>query len=591
MAESRITTWTEKTVLDGTEVMNLDDGAHKKVTAATLRKYHAMFYDVTDYGATGNGSTDDSTAVTAAITAAKAAGGGTVFFPAGVYVMEGIGLSDGVHILGAGVGNPAVSQTGTVFELPASPSAHMFLWDGETTGYGGSVRNVYANGGQSVSSASYDFINASGATTELWEFFIENNVIDGFRAGYYGSASDREVKIGGNLIRNNTYGVYIIKDHPRFIAQNVWRGNRYGITGTGAGYDLFIENQIFAYCRYAIRPQSGDFNGWKISNNFFFDSRIAVQVGSDSVVSGNQFVASQRYDVAAVTAGATTTIRTSTSHGFATGDIIVLRNIFDTAETPNNHVDGLVFTPLSITVVDADEFTVPVNTTGITFDITNALAFDSLAGVEVMKNSTNVTISGNFFRKEGADRQFGYADIVTSDIADPGYLSYSNISGNTHSAEGFAAIANYGNASTYALETTIIANNVVHDYEQFISGANYARARVDRGSMVGNLIATDVACPHNKAYFYISNAYGLTITGNVFRHSSAITGTSTSRAVFDVDNHGTNSSVIFQMNYARIDASQMIGAYTLDAAGQGEIGFSAGTDTATTLAANAKTSF
>ncbi len=38
MAESRITTWTEKTVLDGTEVMNLDDGGHKKLLSKRLIK-------------------------------------------------------------------------------------------------------------------------------------------------------------------------------------------------------------------------------------------------------------------------------------------------------------------------------------------------------------------------------------------------------------------------------------------------------------------------------------------------------------------------------------------------------------------------
>lgn len=41
--------------------------------------------DVRAYGAKGNGSTDDTTAIQAAITATCAAGGGTVFFPSGVY--------------------------------------------------------------------------------------------------------------------------------------------------------------------------------------------------------------------------------------------------------------------------------------------------------------------------------------------------------------------------------------------------------------------------------------------------------------------------------------------------------------------------
>lgn len=46
-------------------------------------------FNVVDYGATGDGSTDDTAAIQAAIDAAEAAGGGVVYFPAGVYVVGG----------------------------------------------------------------------------------------------------------------------------------------------------------------------------------------------------------------------------------------------------------------------------------------------------------------------------------------------------------------------------------------------------------------------------------------------------------------------------------------------------------------------
>jgi hypothetical protein len=51
-------------------------------------------FDVRAYGAVGDGVTNDTTAVQAAITAAIAAGGGVVFFPAGTYVVS-TGLSNG----------------------------------------------------------------------------------------------------------------------------------------------------------------------------------------------------------------------------------------------------------------------------------------------------------------------------------------------------------------------------------------------------------------------------------------------------------------------------------------------------------------
>lgn len=55
------------------------------------------------YGATGNGSTDDTTAINAAVTAAGTAGGGVVYFPPGTYVISApIAGKDKVRFEGAG---------------------------------------------------------------------------------------------------------------------------------------------------------------------------------------------------------------------------------------------------------------------------------------------------------------------------------------------------------------------------------------------------------------------------------------------------------------------------------------------------------
>lgn len=91
------------------------------------------FY-VTDYGATGNGVTDDTAAIQATIDAAEAAGGGVVYFPRGVYIVGGA-LQDGarsnaqillpildtatdaqvtIHLLGESPPPPTASLLGTV---------------------------------------------------------------------------------------------------------------------------------------------------------------------------------------------------------------------------------------------------------------------------------------------------------------------------------------------------------------------------------------------------------------------------------------------------------------------------------------------
>lgn len=56
------------------------------------------FYNVKDYGAKGDGSHIDSPAINAAIDAASAKGGGTVYFPAGVYQSYSIRLKSNISL-------------------------------------------------------------------------------------------------------------------------------------------------------------------------------------------------------------------------------------------------------------------------------------------------------------------------------------------------------------------------------------------------------------------------------------------------------------------------------------------------------------
>lgn len=50
-----------------------------------------VFFNVKDYGAVGNGVTDDTASITSAIAAARLKGGGVLFFPPGQYLISGTG--------------------------------------------------------------------------------------------------------------------------------------------------------------------------------------------------------------------------------------------------------------------------------------------------------------------------------------------------------------------------------------------------------------------------------------------------------------------------------------------------------------------
>jgi polygalacturonase len=81
-----------------------------------------LFFDVRSFGASGDGKTIDSPAINAAIEAASAAGGGTVVFPAGVYVCFSIRLKSFVALF---------LQQGSTILAADSPLP------GQTTGYMG----------------------------------------------------------------------------------------------------------------------------------------------------------------------------------------------------------------------------------------------------------------------------------------------------------------------------------------------------------------------------------------------------------------------------------------------------------------------
>lgn len=88
--------------------MDADGNIVASVEAALeqVRTKSHPVYDVThpDFGAVGNGTTDDLAAIQAAIDAATAAGGGEVFLPPGTYrVSDTVELKANVYLRGAGI--------------------------------------------------------------------------------------------------------------------------------------------------------------------------------------------------------------------------------------------------------------------------------------------------------------------------------------------------------------------------------------------------------------------------------------------------------------------------------------------------------
>jgi len=88
-------------------------------------------YNVRQYGAVGDGTADDTSAVQAAIDAAATGNGGTVFFPQGTYKVSFLTLNSYVHL--KGVGGSWVTGKGSIIKT-ASTSVDMLAYNGSATG-------------------------------------------------------------------------------------------------------------------------------------------------------------------------------------------------------------------------------------------------------------------------------------------------------------------------------------------------------------------------------------------------------------------------------------------------------------------------
>ena len=135
-------------------------GAQDRSVQSRLRD----FVSVKDFGAVGDGVTDDTAAVQAAIDAVRAAGGGTVLLPAGSYVCSSqIILKQGVNLVGEGRAHHPIyaggDKRGSVLLIEASAGQDAFVFESATKGHFGAYNlSIFETG----SAAFRSIINITG---------------------------------------------------------------------------------------------------------------------------------------------------------------------------------------------------------------------------------------------------------------------------------------------------------------------------------------------------------------------------------------------------------------------------------------------
>jgi parallel beta-helix repeat protein len=242
--------------------------------ARSRRRGGVMAFNVRDYGATGNGITDDTAAIQAAIDAAYAAGGGQVYMPTGQYRVSGgeeasdgcLMLKDNVFLYGDGMGQ-------TVVKLVDG-------WDQKITGM---IRSAY---GEETSNFGVRDLTIDGNRANT------TGKVDGWFNGYIPNkdGADRDVTLERVEVRNMSgYG---FDPHEKtinlLIKDCIAHGN--GLDGFVADYlidSVYIGNVAYNNDRHGFNVVTST-HDFTMTNNIAYGNGangVVVQRGSENIPS------------------------------------------------------------------------------------------------------------------------------------------------------------------------------------------------------------------------------------------------------------------------------------------------------------------
>lgn len=249
------------------------------------------------YNATGDGTTDDTTAIAAAMAATPI--GGTLFFPVGAYKVIGSGSSiftrtDMINVRGAGWGSVIIPHS----SVPNTRDIFTFAPSVATQGW--SVRDLSINNfGTGAGRHGLRFIQAGSL---MYMILIENLYIASLSAGGHSIKADGTVATGGVLaystIRNcNLETIELINAgdglvvHNNVIGANTAKHTFYASGVSGAGNLMLDKNvltgtQCFALIEGYTSPRlSGNELEAAVTNTYGFLVDIKENSGASVVVS------------------------------------------------------------------------------------------------------------------------------------------------------------------------------------------------------------------------------------------------------------------------------------------------------------------
>jgi hypothetical protein len=216
------------------------------LTKVTYSMISGAFANVLDYGAKGDNATNDTAAIQSAINAVFAAGGGTVYFPSGTYLVTGLSLNWGssavsVNFVGSGQTATVIKKTGVsvdaMFNLSASASDGTYSEfsdmrvTGNTNGDGFTITNLARNVWRNVriDNCNVGIENLGSLINAFYDCNLLSNVI-GYRARKSGGIFCNVIQMFGGSVRGNSDWGFDLGDTAGFYLYGV----DIEVNGTGA---------------------------------------------------------------------------------------------------------------------------------------------------------------------------------------------------------------------------------------------------------------------------------------------------------------------------------------------------------------------
>lgn len=440
-------------IADGMDLIDAAIAAEAATRAAAITALNGTYvalFDVTHYGAIGNGSTDDSAAIAAAAAAAGAAGGGIVWFPQGTYLVNTAQNSppstrqllyfngatyDEVSFVGVGPNSILKTTHATAGILELRGSARNTVRDlaflGAAVGgvlgsnrnsnadiSGAGIRLTNVDGGTvsdcHLSQFGYSAIYLTGGSKDCliadnhvydctvngWSNGINEDTLAGTSGG--GTANNRGNIIRGNRIRNCSGSGGIVVDNANLMTQTKVIGNTVdtntnfqGIRLRDAGDTIVSGNTVRNCAREGI-----------------YYELTGGTVTLDMVVTGNVVVGNTYGGIL---------FTTTVGGGSQLRNIVIADNI-----VYGNGRDGIKLTAMAVgqfrdlvligNIVDTNDTTTPGTYDGISVLVSNA----SCVGNRIVGHTTNHRYGFNIETNANNVSWVGSIEgSVTADTNDP----------------------------------------------------------------------------------------------------------------------------------------------------------------------------